>query len=351
MGHAPMTVIPSVLIARPRLHKHKWQRRKPERIVVFARMPSPTYDYYLRSRLEEAELPHVVVDMTEKALPALQAGGSFALFCRYADRKSLNWIEANAHELSGVGLFLDDDIAAWLADAEVPFGHKLYLLRYGVLPLRRLNRHLDRIWVSTAELGNALGGPSAVVLPPRPVPADFKPQATPRASGPIRIVFFAEYHSSEHQFLLPVVERVVAARPNVVFEVTESAAYAAQWRTLPRVTVSPFRPWPEFRSYTAQTGADIALVPLLPDPINRSRAPTKRIDLARLGAAGLFSDASCFAAGANAEEIFLPHDQTAWTDAILRLADDAELRRRAADATRDVVERLAATPSSIPGLT
>jgi hypothetical protein len=289
--------------------------------------------------------------MTEKALPALQANGSFALFCRYADRKSLNWVAANAHQLSGTGLFLDDDIAAWLADAEVPFGHKLYLLRYGVLPLRRLNRHLDRIWVSTAELGAALGEAPAGVLPARPIPADFKPQATLRDPGPIRIVFFAEYHSSEHQFLLPVVERVAAARPNIIFEVTESAAYAAQWRKLPRVTVSPFRPWPEFRSYTARTGADIALVPLLPDPINRSRAPTKRIDVARLGATGLFSEASCFAAGADAGEIFLPHDQTAWANAILRLADDAELRRRGADATRDVVQRLATASSSIPGLT
>jgi hypothetical protein len=346
-----MTIIPHALIARPRLHSHKRQRQKPERIVVFARMPSPTYDYYLRSRLNEAGLPHVVVDMTESTLPALEASGSFALFCRYADRKSLNWISANAPQLSGTGLFIDDDIAAWLADAEVPLGHKLYLLRHGVLPLRRLNRHLDRLWVSTAELGAALGEASAVVLPARPIPADFKPQAGPRAGGPIRIVFFAEYHSSEHQFLLPVVERVVAARANVVFEVTESAAFAAQWRKLPRVTVSPFRPWPEFRAYTAEAGADIALVPLLPHPINRSRAPTKRIDLARLGAAGLFSEASCFAAGVNAGEIFLPDDQTAWVDAILRLADDAELRRRSAAATRDAVERLAAAPSGIPGLT
>jgi hypothetical protein len=300
---------------------------------------------------------HVLIDSRTcdepriKALPDLQASGSFALFCRYADRKSLNWVEANAHDLSGVGLFLDDDIAAWLADAEVPLGHKLYLLRYGVLPIRRLNRHLDRLWISTAELGAALGETSAVLLPPRPVPADFKPRTEARPPGPIRVVFFAEYHSSEHQFLLPVVQHVAAARPDIRFEVTESAAYATQWRALPRVTVSPFRPWPEFRSYTAEAGADIALVPLLPDPINRSRAPTKRIDVARLGAAGLFSEASCFSDGASAGEIFLPHVQAAWVDAILRLADNAELRRRAADATRDVVERLAAAPASIPGLT
>jgi hypothetical protein len=314
-------------------------------------MPSPTFDYYLRSRLEEMNLPHVVADMTGAALPALPARGSFALFCRYCDSKSLKWIEANAGQLGGVGLFLDDDIAAWLGDREVPLGHKLYLLHHGVRPIRRLNRHLDRLWVSTAELGTALGEPSAIVLPPRPSLSDFRRQAAMRSSGPVRVVFFAEYHSGEHQFLLPVVARVAAARPDAVFEVTESAAFAPQWRKLPRVTVSPFRPWPEFRSYTAETGADIALVPLLPNPINRSRAPTKRIDVARLGAAGLFSEQSCFVAGASSDEIFLPHDPGAWADAIVRLIDDAQLRRRIAAATQEVVERLSATPATIPGLT
>jgi hypothetical protein len=348
MGQA--TMILSSLIPRPRLGRRNLHRSNVERIVVFARMPSPTYDYFLKSRLEAADFPYVTVDMTAHECPAHQARGSFVLFCRYADRKSLKWVEEKIGDLSGVGLFLDDDMAAWLTDPEVPHAHKFYLLRHGVLHIPRLNRHLDHVWVSTPELGAALGSP-AVVLPPRPLRSDFARSSPIRPSDPIRMVFFAEYHSSEHQFLLPIVERVVTARPNVVFEVTESAVFAAQWRRLPRVTSSPFRPWPEFRAYTAEAGADIALVPLLPSPINRSRAPTKRIDLARLGAAGLFSKESCFVAGSHENEIFLPHDETAWVEAIMRLVDDAALRRRAAAATRDVVERLAAASPDIPGLT
>ena len=132
--------------------------------------------------------------------------------------------------------------------------------------------------------------------------------------------------------------------------VTKSQRYALEWRKLPGVTVSPFRPWPEFRAYTAANPADIALVPLLPERINVARAATKQIDVARMGAAGVFSRSSVFEDDAEPGEIFLPNDQDAWVDGIVRLIDDPALRALAAAATRLAVERLAAAAVSFPGL-
>jgi hypothetical protein len=160
----------------------------------------------------------------------------------------------------------------------------------------------------------------------------------------------AEYHSAEHRFLLPVVAKVLERRPEVKIEVTESQRYASEWRKLPGVTVSPFRPWPEFRAYTAANPADIALVPLLPDRINAGRSATKRIDIARMAAAGLFSRSSVFEGDAEPGEIFLPNERDAWVDGIIRLIDDPALRARASAATRLAVERLAAAATGFPGL-
>jgi len=340
------------LIPRPRVHANNFRPKQPvKRIIVFVRLPSPTFDYFLASRIGDAGMPPaVVVDIAGGALPNLDPHGVFVIFCRYANRASLDWVKRNANLLAGVGLFIDDDLAAWLTSPDVPIGYRAYLAHHGILPLFRLNRYLDCVWTSTAALARSIGEERAIVLPPAPRASDFASDRRERPTGPIRIVFLAEYHSPEHRFLLPVVARVLERRPEVKIEVTESQRYALQWRKLPGVTVSPFRPWPEFRAYTAANPADIALVPLLPDRINVARSVTKRIDIARMGAAGVFSRSSVFEDDAEPGEIFLPNDRDAWVDGIVRLIDDPALRARAAAATRLAVERLAAAAAGIPGL-
>src|SRR5262245_54653719 len=339
-------------IPRPRVRADKFRPKLPiKRIIVFVRLPSPTFDYYLARRIGGAGMPAAdVVDIAGDALPNLDADGAFVIFCRYANRASLDWVKLNVNLLAGVGLFIDDDLAAWLTSPGVPIGYRAYLVHNGVLPLIRLNRYLDCLWTSTAALARSIGEERAIVLPPVPRPSDFASDCRERPAGPLRIVFLAEYHGVEHQFLLPVVAKVLERRPEVKIEVTESQRYASEWRKLPGVTVSPFKPWPEFRAYTAANPADIALVPLLPDRINVARAATKRIDVARMRAAGVFSRSSVFENDTTRGEIFLPNDRDAWVEEIVRLIDDPVLRAGASAATRLAVEQLAAAAADIPGL-
>jgi hypothetical protein len=339
-------------IPRPRVRADKFRSRQAiKRIIVFVRLPSPTFDYYLAARIGRSGAPAVdVVDIAGGALPSLDPNGAFVIFCRYANRASLDWVKLNANRLAGVGLFIDDDLAAWLTSPGVPIGYRAFLVHNGILPLLRLNRYLDRLWTSTAVLARSIGEERAIVLPPVPRPSDFASDWRQRPPGPVRIVFLAEYHSAEHRFLLPVAAKVLELRPEVKMEVTESQRYASEWCKLPGVTILPFKPWPEFRAYTAANPADIALVPLLPDRINVARSPTKRIDVARMCAAGVFSRSSVFENDATSGEIFLPNDRDAWIDGIVRLIDDPALRARASAATWLAVQRLAAAATEIPGL-
>jgi hypothetical protein len=340
-------------IPRPRVQAGKLPPVRPiKRFVVFVRLPSPTFDYFLAKRLDAQKTlpPAEILDIAGTAVPEIDPDGVFAIFCRYASRSSLNWVEAHAKRLAGVGLFIDDDLAAWVVAADAPIGYRLFLARHGLLPLPRLNRHLDRVWTATKALARSIGDDRAIVLPPAPRPVDFAAVPGERAAGPIRIAFFAEFHASEHRFLLPIMAKVLQRRSQAQFEVTDSKSFSPRWRKLPRVVVSPFRPWPEFRVYTAANPADIALVPLMPSRVNLARSPTKRIDVARMGAAGIFSQSSSFEQDAEPGELFLPNDQEAWVEGIVRLIDDAALRARAAGATRLVVERLAAAPADFPGL-
>src|SRR5262249_3279564 len=141
-------------IPRPRVRADKFRPKLPiKRIIVFVRLPSPTFDYYLASRISRAGMPAAdVVDIADGGLPNLDPDGAFVIFCRYANRASLDWVKRNANLLAGVGLFIDDDLAAWLTSPGVPIGYRTYLVRHCIFPLFRLNRYLDCLWTSTAAL-------------------------------------------------------------------------------------------------------------------------------------------------------------------------------------------------------
>ncbi len=76
-----------------------------------------------------------------------------------------------------------------------------------------------------------------------------------------------------------------------------------------------------------------------PSEANDSRAGTKFIDVARLGAAGQFSDALAYDGGPQDAHPRLPFDERVWIEEILRLVDDPEMRAaRAADIAAKVAQ-------------
>jgi len=341
------------LVPRPRLGKPGlW--RPVRRVVVFARLPSPTLDYFLIRRLTVPGRPPLeIVDLATDELPSCELEGTFVVFCRYANPASLRWVGLNRDRLAGVGLMIDDDLAAWVTARRTPLGYRLFLLQNGVLPLLRLNSWLSHLWVGTSALAAAIGEAGAVPLLPAPRREDFTPAHPSHSShpdGPVRIVFFAEYHDREHDFLLPVIARVLQERPQVQIEVTGTPAHASRWRSIAGVEISPFRPWPEFRAYTASHPADLVLAPLLADAINATRSATKRIDVARMNAAGVYSSGSVFEATGTEDELFIPNDEAAWVAHLIRLIDDPVAREKARQATRQVVEDWHARETGLPGL-
>src|SRR5690606_20985699 len=148
--------------------------------------------------------PLEIVDLVAGQSPVCDPDGAFVIFCRYANPACLQWVWRNRERLAGVGLMIDDDLAAWITARRTPVGYRLFLLQHGVLPLLRLNRWLSHLWVGTPGLAEAIGEPHAVSLLPAPRLNDFMPTFSTRPDAPVRIVFFAEYHDCEHEFLLPV---------------------------------------------------------------------------------------------------------------------------------------------------
>lgn len=342
----------------PEIGARQWRMNGTIReILVFARLPNPTYDYYLKARLAAPGMPPFrVVDIHDPSLMHVEAEGRFVLICRYANRKVVEWINGNRNKLAGVGLFVDDDLKAVVTGAEARPGYRIFLYVRGLAPLRRLNRHLSVVWTATDALAGAVGD-NAMVMPPAPPPGIWltgaKLASPDRADHMTRIVYHATgIHRREHAFLRPVIERVLTLRKNVLFEVVADERTSSIWASLDRVKILRPVSWTEYLERTMRESADIMLVPLLGSRINRVRAGTKRIDAARLGAACVFSRSNAY--GDSSEmtgEIRIPNEPRLWEEMLIRLIDDRAYRAQVARATRRLVEEMTAdSVRGIPGL-
>lgn len=319
--------------------------RKPIRhIILFGRHPNPTSDYYFAARLTAPGMPpHQMVDICSNDFSSLDADGAFIILCRYASATVLQWIEQKSSKLAGVGLFLDDDIPAIVTGREAPIGYRLSLFSLGLMPLRRLNRHLDIVWASTPRLADRLKSAHARVLPPAPSANvwDVPHQNTSTEEDGFLIAYHATaVHVDEHRFIQPIVKKVLAARRHVRFEVFAGKASAHLWRGMERVTLRQQVSWSDYLAEALTRRIDIMLVPLSPSRVNDCRSSTKRIDVARAGAAGFFSVSEAYGFPDKSGEIRLPQDPTVWSDTLLALIDNPKRRQAAAQATRDLVAEM-----------
>lgn len=347
------------LLPRPRLRRGAAEgpRRRPARIIVFARLPNPSYPFYLEARLGAPGMPPAeAVDIHSGDLARLDPRDTFVLVCRYATPRVLAWISRHAAELAGVGLFIDDDVPAIIAHRDTTWTHRLFLLGLAVYPLLVLRTHLDVIWTSTPALADRLGASRAFVLGPAPGPLCFRGAEPAGASpDPPKIVFYSQpVHLAEHRFLRPIISEVLRHRPDVEVEVVGDRSAARIWEGLPVAVVQPMR-WDAFLAYTAVRPATIALVPLLAGPMNDVRAPTKKIDVTRLGAAGIYSASPAYGvaqSGRDGGECIVGSDPGAWLEAIRAILDDDRHRAALARASREVVEAMSREADmGLPGLT
>lgn len=311
------------------------------RILVFGRMPNPTFDYYLAARLEaEAMPPFEVHDIRRFDPETLEAEGSLVIIVRYASPALLRWIAAQDEKLAGVGLLLDDDIAAVITGREADPGYRFFLWYRAVWPLYRLNRHLDWLWLSTPGLKQALGEPGAKVLPPCPAPRFWQGHDGRKQGDAVVIAYHATgIHVSEHRFLRPVVEQLLALRPEIRVEIFAGPKAQRLWTGLDRVQLFAPVSWTDYLAMDEAQSADILLVPLMASRENASRSPTKHIDAARMGAAGIFSASAAYGP-ADPSRFILPNDPGLWVKAIVTLIDDVAERAAQAERSRFIVQGL-----------
>ncbi len=314
-------------------------------VLLLGKKDNPTIYYYFRRRLEtlfDGKTRILMIDGDE--IEGTDPRGLFVIICRYINPNCLKWLERNRKHLAGIALFVDDDYAAILSDRSAPFTYKMSVFYYGIFNIPRLNRILSSVWVSTPALKRSISE-HAVVLPPAPPPEDFPAHPEQSATSIVRVGYHGTaIHEREHLFLKPVVASVLREFPQVQFEVIASGRCASIWHDAnihrEQLKVVPQMSWPEYRAYASSHQLDIALVPLLESRLNIVRSDTKRVDIARLGAAAVFSETETYNRYRQRGEVHLKNEVPAWISALTRLIVNPEARNLARDATRNSVKKM-----------
>jgi hypothetical protein len=298
-------------------------------VVVLIPRGSPSLDYYLqniRDRATGAEM-HLIESgrLADESLSI--SAGSWLVVVRHAQNSWIKWLARRRENFARVTWFLDDDVARAASERTLP---RLYawrtFLRY-FLVQRKLHELATDMAFSTTEL--------AARYPEKPSEIWLARQvAAPSGLSPMTYFYHGTAaHRAELRWLVPIVAEVQRRVPAAWFEVFADRKAREFFRGIPRVRCIYPMAWPDYLAYTATFRAEVGLAPLLDTPFNRARAPVKFFDIARTGAAGIYSAGPTYGNkirdGLNG--LLLPNDPQQWTEAIVHLLLSPGHRSRIAE--------------------
>jgi O-antigen biosynthesis protein len=247
--------------------------------------------------------------------------------------------------------------------------------RSHLAPLERLISAADLVTVSTGHLRDAMAGRArriAVVpnmldeflwfgSPPVSTPIGARPRWQNKPIQTMRsravgmrarlarrrcnvIYIGSRTHAEDLALLRPVFERLREWREIDIklFVVGGEDERPAKDRWYKRVHIPPgFSHHPAFVSWLRSRSSSwhVAVAPLHDTAFNRCKSDLKFLEYSALGLPGVFSDVVPYRGSVRNGEtgLLVPNDEEAWSTAILRLAQDVDLRTRIATAARAVV--------------
>ena len=201
---------------------------------------------------------------------------------------------------------------------------------------RYLLQHCDLIYASTGNLAELMQQrfPSQIVVHGIYAPymgEELKPNVTANDNCGRQVIGYmgSKGHQHDLELVVPTLERLLAERPNLEFEVFGTIRMpAALERFGPRVrSYSVQKSYTEFLATLASLGWAVGLAPLQDEPFNHCKAPTKFIEYTACGIAVVASRIPVY------EEAIPPNGgllvERDWHSALTNLLDHPQQRQDA----------------------
>jgi hypothetical protein len=302
------------------------RNRDPRKAIVFTPGNIPTTDIYLRGRLEKrfnGAVRYVDTMLVSPETVGIEEN-TLVVVVRHAPLRWLRWLNRKSHQLASVALLMDDDMPMALRSPELPLQYAIKTAWRYAMTKRFLGRLCSELWLSTPELAKRYPRAAVQVWEP----GSFLLKSQPKNQD----VYFYHgtwAHQGEIKWLVPVVQKVQQAMPDVWFEIMGDSRVRDLFRGIPRVRVVHPMSWEDYLSYTETCNYQVGLAPCLDTVFNRGRSHNKVFEITRMGAAGIYSNGIPYAGK-------LIHRQTGllcrnhpdvWAAAVIMLLQDRALRK------------------------
>ena len=142
-------------------------------------------------------------------------------------------------------------------------------------------------------------------------------------------------------FLTPILE-AMGTRDDLRCTLFFGKHLPSRLKSLPAIDNREPLAWEQFKQWSAQERYHIVLAPLPETPFNRGRSLTKLMDVASVGAAGLFSARRPFSQALehNRDGLLLADDPVVWGTEIERLLDNLQATKILAQSAAITAQRL-----------
>ena len=344
-----------------------------KRVYIVEEGPNPSTDYFVLPLVTRAHA--TVLRCSWDQLPAASdLHGASVIFVRYVTAAWRALIEQTRHSLARLIYFMDDDLFDRKASRGLSWRYRFKLLKRATWQRKWLLKMQPELWVSTPWLQQkyAQYKPCLVLPTPLglanycnklPIHADSanvenkqfdkviakncnaveSRAETDLTNGCVVFYHGTGSHQAEIEWLLPVIELVLAANTNIAFELIGNAHTQKLYRHLERVTVIPQMKWPAYQHFIQTPGRHIGLAPMLEHPFNLARSYTKFFDIQRAGAAGIYAETGPWKAliDSGQQGVLVPMQVSSWASAILDLAVDQARRARILSAATQSIQLLA----------
>lgn len=295
------------------------------RSFVVQQAENPSTDFFIRPFVKGDASDvffHTFADIPEPA----ELAGATVIFVRYVPPAWKAILKR--HPAQRVVFFMDDDLFDWRAFRGMPWHYQRKLFRLAWRHQRWLREIGAELWVSSPWLAQKYAAWNPSVLEPQNPHGDAAEFIDPA----MKTVFYhgSASHRGELEWLVPVVEQVLAARSDVCFELIGDRKVRDRFAHLPGVQVVHPMSWPAYKAFIQRPGRTIGLAPLLDTAFNSARAPTKFFDITAASAVGIYADTPVYRRLVEHSKngLLLPMDSPqVWVEAVLDLLDDREKRK------------------------
>lgn len=307
-------------------------------VYVLSTGDSASLAYILEPHLRTLGLTVLPIQDHKTGTPQPHVICSTVVITRYLEPQWLSTLRRFKEEGGRIIYFMDDDLLDPEVTRDLPSRYAHKIRKFAASKRAFLEQYCDEFWVSSPYLATKYAHLNATVLQPRPGANVFG------QSSSVTVCYHGTAsHSAELVWLPPIVSAVQKNVNNAHFEVFGDHQVNKKYRDIPRVSVLHPMSWQNYLAYTATVRRDIALAPLLPQPFNKGRGPTKFFDFVRMGAVGLYTDVSPYRdfVRDGVDGILLANDPDAWVSAISQLAREPERRQALVAAARTRAVELA----------